>query len=235
MLWLRFPEAPVTWNPTKVGGYGPLPDSAAQPLTDATQLAQAIVWRGHRIDPTGFYYLGARYYEPTSGRFLSPDPKGQAASMSLYDFCNGDPVNGFDPDGRCNDTTVQLPDRWWDTSGPNAGGGITQGAASQDPNYTQGGSGGGPGAVPGPYGQNPNNPSNGSNWNRVGTFDLTGTNGNTVIFYSKSGEDSVQGNESGVYVAAGQNDNGQNLAVNVDQAAAAGMSVNDYAASQMGK
>ena len=25
---------------------------------------------------------------------------GHAASMSLYDFCNGDPVNGFDPDGR---------------------------------------------------------------------------------------------------------------------------------------
>ena len=43
---------------------------------------------------------GARYYEPTSGRFLSLDPMGHAASMSLYDFANGDPVNRFDPDGR---------------------------------------------------------------------------------------------------------------------------------------
>jgi RHS repeat-associated protein len=110
----------VTWNTTKVGGYGPLPDSSAQPLTDATQLAQAIVWRGHRIDPTGFYYLGARYYEPTSGRFLSPDPKGQAASMSLYDFCNGDPVNGFDPDGRCNDFYNGLPN-YRDFIGPGDG------------------------------------------------------------------------------------------------------------------
>jgi RHS repeat-associated protein len=42
----------------------------------------------------------ARYYEPTSGRFLSVDPLGHAASRSLYDFCNGDPVNSFDPDGR---------------------------------------------------------------------------------------------------------------------------------------
>jgi RHS repeat-associated protein len=89
----------VTWNTTNVGGYGPLPDSAATPLTDATQLAQSLVWRGHRIDPTGFYYLGARYYEPTSGRFLSPDPKGQAASMSLYDFVGGDPINFVDPTG----------------------------------------------------------------------------------------------------------------------------------------
>jgi RHS repeat-associated protein len=90
----------VTWSPTHVGGYGPLPDSAAQPLTDATQLAQDTVWRSRRIDPTGFYYLGSRYYEPTSGRFLSCDPFGYVASTSLYEFCSGDSVNRFDPDGR---------------------------------------------------------------------------------------------------------------------------------------
>jgi hypothetical protein len=44
-------------------------------------------------------HTGARYYEPTSGRFLSADPMGQAASPSLYDFAGGDPVNFFDPDG----------------------------------------------------------------------------------------------------------------------------------------
>jgi len=43
----------------------------------------------------------ARYYEPTSGRFLSADPMGQAISPSLYDFAGGDPVNFFDPTGRC--------------------------------------------------------------------------------------------------------------------------------------
>jgi|GEM_PF-4658247 len=40
------------------------------------------------------------YYEPASGRFLSPDPLGHEASMSLYDYANGDPVNRFDPTGR---------------------------------------------------------------------------------------------------------------------------------------
>jgi len=124
----------VTWNTTHVASYGPLPDSAAQPLTSITQLASAMAWRGHRIDGTGFYNLGARYYEPTSGRFLSCDPLSFAAGTDLYTFCNGDCVNSFDPDGRGKVDTVQLPDRWWDTSGPNAGGGITQGAASQDPN-----------------------------------------------------------------------------------------------------
>jgi uncharacterized protein RhaS with RHS repeats len=45
--------------------------------------------------------MGARYYEPKSGRFLSPDPLGHSSSLSLYDYCNSDPVNGLDPDGRC--------------------------------------------------------------------------------------------------------------------------------------
>lgn len=93
--------ATVTWNSTRVGAYGPLPGIEAQTLTDVTQLAAATAWRGHRIDPTGFYWLGARYYEPTSGRFLSADPMGHAASPSLYDYAGGDPANGSDPDGRC--------------------------------------------------------------------------------------------------------------------------------------
>ena len=32
--------------------------------------------------------------------FLSADPLGQAGSLDLYSYCNGDPVNGLDPDGR---------------------------------------------------------------------------------------------------------------------------------------
>jgi RHS repeat-associated protein len=91
----------VTWFTTRVGAYGPLPGIQAQTLTDVTQLAASTAWRSRRIDPTGFYWLGARYYEPTSGRFLSADPMGQAASPSLYDFAGGDPVNYFDPTGRC--------------------------------------------------------------------------------------------------------------------------------------
>ena len=32
--------------------------------------------------------------------FISPDPEGHVASMDLYSYCNGDPVNRYDPDGR---------------------------------------------------------------------------------------------------------------------------------------
>jgi hypothetical protein len=44
--------------------------------------------------------MGARYYDPQAGHFLSPDPLGHAASPDLYSAFNGDPVNNFDPDGR---------------------------------------------------------------------------------------------------------------------------------------
>jgi RHS repeat-associated protein len=59
-----------------------------------------MMWRSRWIDPGGFYCLGARYYDPMAGHFLSPDPLGHSASMDLYSFCNGDPLNRFDPDGR---------------------------------------------------------------------------------------------------------------------------------------
>jgi len=32
--------------------------------------------------------------------FISPDPEGHVASMDLYSYCDGDPVNQYDADGR---------------------------------------------------------------------------------------------------------------------------------------
>ena len=77
-----------------LGSYGPMPGSS---VNQAFQPQ----WRSHYLDQTGFICMGARYYDPQNGRFISPDPLGHGASMSLYDYCNGDPVNGLDPDGRC--------------------------------------------------------------------------------------------------------------------------------------
>jgi RHS repeat-associated protein len=92
----------VSWFATRVGTYGPLPGVVAETLTDITRVAEATAWRGRRIDPTGFYYLGSRYYDPAGGRFISVDPLGYAGSRSLYDFADGNPAANFDPDGRCS-------------------------------------------------------------------------------------------------------------------------------------
>jgi len=41
--------------------------------------------------------LGARYYNPTTGRFTQPDPSGQEANN--YAYAGGDPINHTDPSG----------------------------------------------------------------------------------------------------------------------------------------
>ena len=90
-----------SWNPSQSDGYGALAgSSAATPINASSVLGNIIGWRGHYIDATGLYYLGARYYAPDSGTFLSPDPLGHSASMDLYSYCDGDPVNQYDADGR---------------------------------------------------------------------------------------------------------------------------------------
>jgi RHS repeat-associated protein len=90
----------LTWHPNRVGSYGALPGHVSLTPNESVTIAQATAWRGKTADATGFHYLGARYYEPNGGRFLSADPAGHSASISLYDYANGDPVNFADPDGR---------------------------------------------------------------------------------------------------------------------------------------
>ena len=48
---------------------------------------------------TGLVYARARWYDPSTGSFLTPDPLGYQDSSNLYAFAGGDPVNGRDPTG----------------------------------------------------------------------------------------------------------------------------------------
>jgi RHS repeat-associated protein len=90
----------VSWNPTLFSSYGPVPGYQSPALSLDVGLAQSLGWRGKRVDETGYINLGARLYDPSAGRFISADPLGHGASQDLYSFCEGDPVNRFDPDGR---------------------------------------------------------------------------------------------------------------------------------------
>ena len=90
----------VTWTPVPVVGYGPVLGYTPPQLSDYHSLAEVSLWRGQRLDPTGLYWRGKRYYDARAGRFLSPDPLSHAASWDLYSFARNDPVNFFDRDGR---------------------------------------------------------------------------------------------------------------------------------------
>ncbi len=59
---------------------------------------------GHKADDeTGFIYMRARYYEPSTARFLSEDPSHYGQNWFSYSNC--DPVNYRDYSGRSPDVT----------------------------------------------------------------------------------------------------------------------------------
>ena len=53
----------VTWAPVPVVGYGPVLGYTPPQLSDYHSLAEVTVWRGQRMDPTGLYWRGKRYYD----------------------------------------------------------------------------------------------------------------------------------------------------------------------------
>jgi RHS repeat-associated protein len=71
----------------------------------------SVVWAGERgfVDgqkdiATGYTHLGAREYDPSTGRFLSVDPvmdAGDPASLNPYAYARNSPVTLSDPSGLC--------------------------------------------------------------------------------------------------------------------------------------
>ena len=62
-----------------------------------------LAYTGAILDQeTGLYYLMSRYYDPKAGSFISQDSyKGEGdAFWHLYAYCDGDPVNKTDRNGR---------------------------------------------------------------------------------------------------------------------------------------
>ncbi|MCF9047114.1 phospholipase effector Tle1 domain-containing protein [Acinetobacter nectaris] len=50
-------------------------------------------------EETGLYYNGYRYYDPTTGRYISPDPLGLKGGENQYGYVNQQPNQFFDPQG----------------------------------------------------------------------------------------------------------------------------------------
>jgi RHS repeat-associated protein len=78
-------------------------DAFGRPTTQ-TGTAAPFGFAGQLTDPSGLQYLRARYYDPSSGRFLSTDPVApdlRDPYVSAYVYANNSPTAFTDPSGQC--------------------------------------------------------------------------------------------------------------------------------------
>ena len=61
-------------------------------------VGNTVLFAGMDLDPTtGLYYDGARWYNPSTGGYMSRDPA--QSSANLYEYCGDDPTGAVDPTG----------------------------------------------------------------------------------------------------------------------------------------
>ena len=77
-------------------GYGPFGEP--QPASGTT--GNPLRFAARELDATaGLYYVRARWYDASMGRFISEDPIGLAGGINNYAYAANDPVNLRDPTG----------------------------------------------------------------------------------------------------------------------------------------
>lgn len=72
-------------------------------LTRSGSVPSDIKFTGQRLDETGLYYYGERYYDPMIGRFISADTAGQhltnPQTLNRYSYVVNNPLRYTDPSG----------------------------------------------------------------------------------------------------------------------------------------
>jgi RHS repeat-associated protein len=94
------------------------PFGATRSVTGA--IATDKKFTGQELDDTGLYYYNARYYDPTIGRFISPETvipnPANPQCFNRYTYCLNNPLRYTDPSGNIVEIEgrdVQDIDRVW--------------------------------------------------------------------------------------------------------------------------
>ncbi len=68
-------------------------------------VATTLAFAGELLDGSALVYLRARWYDPTSQRFITRDPypgvTNEPASLNAFMYVGGNPAMSTDPTGRC--------------------------------------------------------------------------------------------------------------------------------------
>jgi RHS repeat-associated protein len=93
-------------------------DEYGVPAGGAAELRYGWLGGKHRSSETlgDLVLMGVRVYAPALGRFLQTDPQ-PGGSCNAYEYVCGDPVNGFDLDGRKKSSFWSKAGKWWDKYG----------------------------------------------------------------------------------------------------------------------
>lgn len=74
-------------------------DSYGEIRSETGAATTSLLFAGQLLDPiSNLYYMGARYYDPSTGQFMSSDPL-VALTGTPYSYAGDDPVNFVDPSG----------------------------------------------------------------------------------------------------------------------------------------
>ena len=76
-------------------------DASGSPISNQqSAIGNRYLFQGREYSyATGLYHFRMRWYDPTTGRWLSNDPIGIGGGLNQYVFCDNSPITAMDPDG----------------------------------------------------------------------------------------------------------------------------------------
>jgi RHS repeat-associated protein len=98
-------------------------DSFGNLTNSSGSLTNFLRYSGREFDTeSGFYFLRARYLDPTTGRFASEDPIRFGGGLDFYAYVANEPISRRDPRGLRPQSCPDCPSGKWSGAGINFGG-----------------------------------------------------------------------------------------------------------------